>query len=259
MFMSRVDFFISNLDPLKSTAPDPEITWLGEFTAVVSDGAWTADLLQGMLTGAVAVAVAFLIFRKQLVADRQLAKEEKMSAAASTVGRLLIQIAHSTREFSNEGLGEILRNRTAPPDSDLVKAVKLEASIYFPSFMKHVAICRIKEREELFSLGRKVIASNDSLENHAMGAALRNSLQPADRDLRLIGKELIQWSGRGDIPDCLGIVESKDPLPLGEQTSGRGRDAASDAWKQNAVRRIEAIAKNKTSRRSATKSALNLG
>lgn len=257
--MSRVDFYISILGALKSTAPHREITWLSEFTAVISDGAWTASILQGMLTGAGAVAVAFWIYKKQLVADRQLAKEEKISAAASTVGRLLIRIAHSTRDYSNEGLGEILRNKTAPPDADLVKAVKLEASIYFPSFMKHVAICRIREREVLFSLGRKIVTSDESLENHAMGAALRNSLQPADRDLSRIGNELIQWSGRGNMPECLSIVESKDPLPIGAQTIGGGRDAASVAWKQNAIRRIEAIAKNKTSRRSATKSVRNLG
>lgn len=236
-------------------------TWWDEFIKAISDGGWTATLLQGLITGAAAIAVAFWILRRQLAADRKLAKdervemqriarEEKFAAAAASIGRILVQIALSVRDLSNRDLGALLRSTSKPRDIDLVNTAKVEAAIYFPSFNQHVAVARIKERDALWVVGRIVIASNASPTDEAIGHALRQSLAPAQNDLRAIGNELIRWSGEGNLPDCLTVVKSIEPLP----TTLQAKTPARNEWKQKAAIAMEAAAKTKLPRSTAAAS-----
>jgi hypothetical protein len=88
-------------------------TWWDEFVKAIFNGEWAATLLQGLITGAAAIAVAFWILRRQLAADRKLAKdervemqriaqEEKFAAAAASIGRILVQIALSVRDLDRD-------------------------------------------------------------------------------------------------------------------------------------------------------------
>jgi hypothetical protein len=230
-------------------------TWWDEFFKAVSNGAWAATLLQGIITGAAAIAVAFWILKRQLAADRKLAsdervemqriaQQEKMAAAAASVGRILVQIALSVRDLSNRDLGALLRSTSKPLDIDLVNTARVEAAIYFPSFNQHVAVARLKERDALWAVGRSVIASNPSLTDEAIGTALRKALGPAQSDLRTIGNELIRWSGEGALPDCLSLVKSIEPFP----TTLQAKTPARNEWKQNAAIAMEAVARAKLPR-----------
>lgn len=231
------------------------VTWWGGFIGAISSGEWAATLVQGLITGAVAIAVAVWILGRQLAADRELAKdervefqriagEEKLAAAAASIGRILVQISLSSRGLSNRQIGSFLRSTSKPLDMDLAMTAGIEAAIYFPSFNEHVAVARIKEREALWRIGRNIATSNEILTDEAIGSALRKALQPAERDLRAIGNELIRWTGDGHLPDCVRVVTSIEPFPTLLQASRPVRAA----WRENAARAIEAAAKAKLPR-----------
>lgn len=237
-------------------------TWWDEVINAISNGEWAATLLQGLITGAAAIAVAFWILRRQLAADRKLAKdervemqriarEEKFAAAAASIGRIFVQIALAVRDLSNRDLGALLRSTSKPLDIDLANTAKVEAAIYFPSFNQHVAVARLRERDALWGVARNVIASNASLTDEAMGHALRQALPPAQNDLRAIGNELIRWSGEGNLPDCLTVVRSKEPLP----TTLQAKTPARNEWKQKAAKAMEVAAKAKLPRSTRAVSA----
>ncbi|POH59630.1 hypothetical protein C3B59_17190 [Cryobacterium zongtaii] len=229
--------------------------WWDEFVSALSSGEWAAVLLQGLITGSAAIAVAFWILRRQLAADQKLAKDErveaqrivqaeKFAAAGASIGRILIQIALSVRDLSNRDLGALLRSTSKPLDIDLSNTAKVEAAIYFPSFNQHVAVARLRERDVLWVVGRNVLASNAALTDEAIGHALRQALAPAQNDLRTIGNELIRWSGEGNLPDCLAVVKSVEPLP----TTLQAKTPARNEWKQKAAVSMEAAAKTKLPR-----------
>ncbi|KZE91619.1 hypothetical protein [Microbacterium sp. TNHR37B] len=229
--------------------------WWNEFMRAVTDGAWTAGLLQGLAGGTAAIAVAFLILKRQLVADRKLAEDErketqriaqqeKLSVAAAGIGRLLAQIALSNRDYSNRELGALLRSTSKPLDVDLANTAKVEATIYFPHFNAHVAVARLKERDALWAVGRSVLASDPSITDEAMGHALRQALAPANSDLRAIANELIRWTGEGDFPDSLAVLRSADPLP----TTREAKSPIRKAWKSRSAASMEAAARTRLPR-----------
>lgn len=226
--------------------------WWGDFTEEVSSAKWAATLLQGIITGTAAVLGAIWIFRRQLAADRTLARnermemqraaqEEKRAAAASRIGRILIMIGGSESDLSNLELGAQLRSTSMPPGKKLMESAREEAKIYFPHFNQHIAETRAKESDVLWRVGRKVADADSSLTDYALGHALRKMLKPAHEDLRSIGHELIRWHGHSTLPDCRAVATAEKPFPPTREAEIKIRAK----WKEAAEIEMKAIALSK--------------
>lgn len=191
------------------------MTWLQALLLQLLSPAWVAGLIQATSGALIAFVGAFLLFRRQLKHDREIAQQQveadraaryadRRAHAADLLGRTMIEVARDLPledSDDRQTIAAVTDIFALAPGAQALKVAIEESELV------------LSRSEKLWSLHREVearwygvrrmangLTPQQLMQPYALANVYAEVMLPVASDLDAVGRALVRWDGHGSSP-----------------------------------------------------------